>query len=140
MNWFNSFINYLTGPNILELLLIGLTAIVIYAMVKLHLNKNETFNIEDLVCVSGKLDEKKFTRFGAWIVSTWGFLYILISDPHTFPEWYFLSYMGIWSAQVVIDKYLNKSDQSYQQPREENKPFSNTPVSKPAYSAKKNNH
>jgi hypothetical protein len=136
--WVDKFMNYFTGPNVLELLLLILIGIVIYVMVRLHLNKNESFNIEDLVCVGGKLDEKKFTRFGAWIISTWGFLYILISNPNTFPEWYFMSYMGIWTAQVVIDKYLNKDNQSHRYSKtDDSSLFANTPVSKPAYSAKK---
>jgi len=134
MNWIEHFMDYFSGPNVLELLLLILIGIVIYVMVKLHLNKNEAFNLEDLVCVGGKLDEKKFTRFGAWVISTWGFLYILISNPHTFPEWYFMAYMGIWTAQVVVDKYLNKDNQSHQYSRpDEGKPFS---VTKPAYTPK----
>ena len=31
-------------------------------------------DVKDLICKEGRLDEKKFTRFGAWIVSTWGFV------------------------------------------------------------------
>ena len=45
MNWIEHFMDYFSGPNVLELLLLILIGIVIYVMVKLHLNKNEAFNL-----------------------------------------------------------------------------------------------
>jgi hypothetical protein len=68
-----------------------------------HRNKVE---ISDLICVDGKLDEKKFTRFGAWVVSTWGFFYLILNDK--FSEWFFTGYMAAWVGNALLDKYLNK--------------------------------
>jgi hypothetical protein len=141
MEHFEKFMNFFSGPNALEVLLLLMVIVAIYVMARLHSNKDTIFNIADLICVGGKLDEKKFTRFGAWVISTWGFLYILVSNPHSFPEWYFMAYMGIWTAQVVVDKFLNKDNQSHQYSKPvEGSAFSKTPVTKPAYSAKTDSH
>lgn len=106
---FNSVMNYFSGSNTMELLLFLLIVIIIGTLVKLSCNKNDGFDLRDLVSVDGKLDEKKFTRFGAWVLSSWGFVYLLISQPATFPEWYFTVYMGAWVLNVIADKYFNGS-------------------------------
>lgn len=78
-------------------------------MIAMHRNPEDSFDIKDLVSKDGKLDEKKFTRFGAWVISTWGFIYLIVSNPTTFPEWYFMGYMGVWVANAIFDKYVNKA-------------------------------
>lgn len=69
-----------------------------------HRASENRVDLKDLICKDGHLDEKKFTRFGAWIVSTWGFVYLIIDDQFT--EWYFVGYMSIWVSNAIIDKYL----------------------------------
>ena len=75
-----------------------------------HLNKDRSSPIDliDLIAINGKLNERKITRFGAWIVSTWGFVYLIIDDKFT--EWYFLGYMGAWVANALIGKALRDKD------------------------------
>lgn len=70
-----------------------------------HKDNKTKINLTDLVCKDGKLDEKKFTRFGAWVVSTWGFVYLILDNKFT--EWYFTGYMAIWVGNVIVDKYIN---------------------------------
>ena len=67
-------------------------------------DSNNYFDLKDLICKEGKVDEKKFSRFGAWVVSTWGFVYLILDDQ--FSEWYFTGYMAVWVSNAVIDKYL----------------------------------
>ena len=43
-------------------------------------NSESHIDLTDLICSNGKLDEKKFVRFGAWIVSTWGFVYLIVEE------------------------------------------------------------
>ena len=69
-----------------------------------HRNSRNDIDLKDLVCRDGRLDEKKFTRFGAWIVSTWGFVYMIMDGKFT--EWYFVGYMGVWVTNAILDKYL----------------------------------
>lgn len=85
-----------------------LLAIVIFFLIVLlvvwHKDSRSKIDLKDLICKDGKLDEKKFTRLGAWIVSTWGFVYLILT--HKFTEWYFTGYMAIWVGNAIVDKYL----------------------------------
>jgi hypothetical protein len=74
-----------------------------------HKESDNRVDLKDLVCRDGHLDEKKFTRFGAWIVSTWGFVYMIIDDQFT--EWYFVGYMGVWVTNAILDKYLTRKNE-----------------------------
>jgi hypothetical protein len=78
-----------------------------------HKDSHSRVDLTDLICKDGRLDEKKFTRLGAWIVSTWGFIYMIIDDQFT--EWYFIGYMGVWTGNAILDKYFsNKSIENQQ--------------------------
>lgn len=87
----------------------GLLAIVIFFLVIIliiwHKDSKSKIDLKDLICKNGQLDEKKFTRLGAWIVSTWGFVYLVLDNKFT--EWYFTGYMAIWVGNAIVDKYLN---------------------------------
>jgi hypothetical protein len=89
---------------VLAMVVIFLIAI-LYAW---HRDSKSQVNLTDLICHDGKLDEKKFTRLGAWIVSTWGFVYLVLDGKFT--EWYFTGYMAIWVGNVIVDKYLNNKN------------------------------
>lgn len=98
----------------------GVVLIIVVAFLLLllwvwHRQSDNRVDLKDLVCVNGHLDEKKFTRFGAWIVSTWGFVYMIIDDQFT--EWYFVGYMGVWVTNAILDKYFgSKNSQQNQGP------------------------
>jgi len=87
----------------------GLLALVLLFLIVLlivwHKDSQSKIDLKDLICKEGRLDEKKFTRFGAWIVSTWGFVYLILLNKFT--EWYFTGYMAIWVGNAIVDKYLN---------------------------------
>lgn len=93
-----------------------LALIVCFAMALLivwHRDSKSRVDLTDLLCRDGKLDEKKFTRLGAWIVSTWGFVYLVLDGKFT--EWYFTGYMAIWVGNVIFDKYLNNKNNNKEQ-------------------------
>lgn len=69
-----------------------------------HRHSDNKIDLKDLVCSRGQLDEKKFVRFGAWIVSTWGFVYLIVDER--FSEWYFMGYMTAWVGNAILDKYF----------------------------------
>lgn len=82
----------------------------ILLLVVWHKDSKSKVDLTDLICKDNKLDEKKFTRLGAWIVSTWGFVYLILANKFT--EWYFTGYMAIWVSNAIVDKYLsNKNTQ-----------------------------
>jgi hypothetical protein len=70
-----------------------------------HKDSSSKIDLTDLICSNGKIDEKKFTRLGAWIVSTWGFVYLILDSKFT--EWYFTGYITVWVGNAIVDKYLN---------------------------------
>jgi len=91
-----------------------LIIVVIFLLILLwfwHRNSNNNIDLKDLICSRGKIDEKKFVRFGAWIVSTWGFVYLIVEER--FSEWYFMGYMAAWVSNAILDKYLNKPKEDF---------------------------
>lgn len=85
-------------------LLILVSIFLIILLIVWHKDSKSKVDLKDLICKDNKLDEKKFTRLGAWIVSTWGFAYLIMSNKFT--EWYFTGYMAIWVGNAIVDKYL----------------------------------
>lgn len=107
---FDRIMNYFTAANTMELLLAIMLLIIVITLVRMTLNPSDSFDLKDLVSEDGRLQERKFTRFGAWVISTWGFVYILVNNPSTFPEWYFVGYMTVWVSNAIMSKYMgNKS-------------------------------
>ena len=91
------------GLSTILIIVVGLLLFVLYVW---HKDSESRIDLKDLICSEGKLDEKKFVRFGAWIVSTWGFVYLIVEER--FSEWYFMGYMAAWVGNAIFDKYLNK--------------------------------
>ena len=52
-----------------------------------HNDPHNKFNLRDLVSLKGQVNEAKLTRFVAFIVSTWGFVFLMVtsqrSEEHT---------------------------------------------------------
>ena len=61
---------------ILFLFLIG--AIILFW--RITSDRTTSLSFIDLIAIDGRLNERKITRFGAWIVSTWGFVYLIVAD------------------------------------------------------------
>lgn len=80
----------------------------------LQRDKDNQVDIKDLICSNGKINERKFTRFSAWLVSTWGFVYLIVDQR--FSEWYFTGYMALWAGNALLEKYLDQRDKSPQDP------------------------
>ena len=104
---FNHIVEWFTAAHTMQLLLALMVLGTLYILVKLSLNPNDNLNLSDLVTINGRLDEKKFTRFGAWVISTWAFVYLIVNNPGNFPEWYFVGYMGVWVTNAIFDKYMS---------------------------------
>ena len=76
----------------------------IAVLVAWHRQQDHSLDLRDLVCTEDRLDEKKFMRFGAWLVSTWGFVYLIVEER--FSEWYFVGYMAAWVGNAIVESVV----------------------------------
>lgn len=90
------------GMNIILVL-----AALLFVLIMWNVQRDQTnrVDIKDLVCTNGELDEKKFMRFTAFLVSTWGFVYLIVDQR--FSEWYFTGYMAMWAGNALLDKWIS---------------------------------
>ena len=68
-------------------------------------DKTNQIDLKDLVCTDGRINEAKFMRFCTFVVSTWGFVYLIVDQR--FSEWYFAGYMAAWTGNALINKWLS---------------------------------
>lgn len=68
-------------------------------------DRDNDVDIKDLICTNGRIDEKKFMRFAAFVVSTWGFIYLILDQR--FSEWYFAGYMAAWTGNALFEKWID---------------------------------
>lgn len=99
-------LNLFNNENILLFLLFFLLVLFFLKLIKVHLDPDSKIDLEDIVLTDDKVDEKKLARFGAWVVSTWGFVYLIVSSQLT--EWYFIGYIGVWVTNAIFDRYMNE--------------------------------
>lgn len=105
-----NFLYSLTSNDIMYIILtIILVSCTVY-LIRLNNDKRNSIYFLDLVTTAGILNERKLTRFFTWLVSTWGFIYLLTDDKLT--EWYFIGYMGAWVANALIGKTLTDRETS----------------------------
>ncbi len=96
-------------------LLLTVVVLVLLGMVfYFHRDPSSKFDLRDLICYRGELNQGKFMRFGAWIISTWGFVYLVLDQKLT--EWYFAGYMAAWAGNALISKYLDRDRASDAEP------------------------
>ena len=117
------FMETTTGMAIALIVLVFLGIAIIW---NLQRDKTNHVDIKDLVCSDGQLNEAKFMRFTAFVVSTWGFIYLIVDQR--FSEWYFAGYMAAWAGNALFNKWLNIRDQSNQQPTAPSPPSPKKPV------------
>jgi hypothetical protein len=73
-------------------------------------DKNNQIDLKDLVCTDGRINEAKFMRFTTFVVSTWGFVYLIVDQR--FSEWYFAGYMAAWTGNALVNKWLSIKEQT----------------------------
>jgi hypothetical protein len=108
----------------LVIVIVALVAILIAW--NIQRDKNNTIDLKDLVCTDGRINEAKFMRFFTFVVSTWGFVYLIVDQR--FSEWYFAGYMAAWTGNALVNKWLSIKEQTTANPA--NTP---PPPSKPVY-------
>jgi hypothetical protein len=90
--------------------------VLIAALIIWNIQRDQTnqVDIKDLVCTEGRLNEHKFMRFTAFVVSTWGFVYLIVDQR--FSEWYFAGYMAAWTGNALLNKWLSAKETPQQIP------------------------
>ena len=88
-------------------MVISLIVIVILSLAfiwNIQRDRENQVDIKDLICSDGRINEAKFMRFTAFVVSTWGFVYLIVDQR--FSEWYFAGYMAAWAGNALLHKWL----------------------------------
>lgn len=84
--------------------LIILVVLAIAFIWNIQRDRENQVDIKDLICSDGRINEAKFMRFTAFVVSTWGFIYLIVDQR--FSEWYFAGYMAAWAGNALLNKWL----------------------------------
>jgi hypothetical protein len=94
--------------------------VIVFSLIMWNIQRDQTnrVDIKDLVCTEGELDEKKFMRFTAFVVSTWGFVYLIVDQQ--FSEWYFTGYMAMWAGNALLDKWISLKEPKTPAPPQNN--------------------
>ena len=111
-----------TMDDFMSILLIFLFFVIAYSIIhwlyKLNKDKNNTIYFVDLITVNGRLNERKVCRFGAWLISTWGFMFLILNNQLS--EWYFVGYMGAWVVNALIGKAIkDPNGEEFPTPKED---------------------
>jgi len=90
------------GMNVIMAIIAVIAVLIIW---NIQRDKNNQVDIKDLICVDGKINSNKFMRFTAFVVSTWGFIYLIVDQR--FSEWYFTGYMATWTGSALLSKWID---------------------------------
>lgn len=64
-------------------------------------------NVYDMLLdPSGRMSLTKTAQFGAFAISTWGFVHLVVYNNLT--EWYYTSYMVAWAGTQLLTFYISK--------------------------------
>lgn len=112
----------------LHLMYIILSLILSLLFVWLYRQNRESsspIDFNDLVldAKSKRLSGSKTIRLGTWIITSWGFLYLLTTN--SLEEWYAISYMAIWTGNALLrNRFRSNFEESYRQ--DFNRPYEDT--------------
>ena len=91
-------------PMGMSMVLFATVMVLLLVLWNFHRDKANKVDLKDLICHEGQINEAKFCRFGAFVVSTWGFVYLVLTAK--LGEWYFAGYMAAWAGNALLGKYL----------------------------------
>lgn len=106
MHWLNG-IEASQGMNVILGIVVVIATMIAWNIQK---DKSNQIDLKDLICVDGRVNEAKFMRFTAFVVSTWGFVYLIVDQR--FSEWYFAGYMTAWAGNALVNKWLTMKQNS----------------------------
>lgn len=78
----------------------------LFLLYRLQKSKDTPFDIADfLLGPDGKASQMKLAQLGAFLISSWGFVYLTVHNQLT--EWFYSSYLAIWSGSHLVNKWLD---------------------------------
>lgn len=92
-----------------DYLFVLVAAICLAILIKWHLDEHNRLSLLDLVCTDGKLNDKKFVRFGSWVVMTLGFYTLAMHHP-AYLETYAPLYGALWVGSAALDKWQRQKE------------------------------
>ena len=98
----------------MNLVIVIVALIAVLVAWNIQRDKNNQIDLKDLVCKDGRINEAKFMRFCTFVVSTWGFVYLIVDQR--FSEWYFAGYMAAWTGNALVNKWLTIKEQTTANP------------------------
>jgi hypothetical protein len=110
----------------MNLVIVIVALIAVLVAWNIQRDKNNQIDLKDLVCKDGRINEAKFMRFCTFVVSTWGFVYLIVDQR--FSEWYFAGYMAAWTGNALVNKWLTIKEQTTANPAN-----TQLPPAKPQY-------
>ena len=101
------FLSSIPAADIMYAILAFVMFVIVLGLYLVHRDKNSNISFLDLVTTNGKLEDRKLIRFCTWLISSWGFVYLIIKNGLT--EWYYVIYMGTWVANALVGQYMNRN-------------------------------
>jgi hypothetical protein len=96
----------LTSNTIMFSILAIMAIFLSYQLYKLTSDRTNILNFTDLITEDNRLSERKFMRFGTWLITSWGFVYMISADK--LEDWYFYGYLAAWVTNGLLAKYIVK--------------------------------
>lgn len=90
------------------MLLVGIAA-AMFLLWRIQRAPSNTFDVADLIMWEGKASLTKFAQLGAFMTSTWGFVYLTAHNQLT--ETYFTGYMLAWTGAGALNQWLGSRTQ-----------------------------
>lgn len=91
----------------LQLFLILGGLLIVGWFVRQSMSENSKVSLQDIIVGNdGKASLTKIAQFGAFMISTWGFVHLVVYNNLT--EWYYTSYMIAWAGTRVATYWINK--------------------------------
>lgn len=104
--FWDGFFNLFQTGRYLQVLLFIAALVVMKSLWNLQKDRSIQINFVDLLIGSdGKASGSKMMQLGAFAISTWAFVYLVIKN--NLSEWYYTTYMLSWSGSHLISKWLS---------------------------------
>jgi hypothetical protein len=106
VEWLDTFLAFVARRADSIVLTLGVI-LAFYILYRMHTGRNH-IDLADLICTDGYINDKKFRKTGAWVITTWGFAVLVLRDK--IQEWYFLGYMGAWVLDAGYDRWVRHKE------------------------------
>lgn len=100
-------ISLASNPMAIILIIAILAGLVILAYAQI---KKDNFDLRTLITEDdGKLSIHKIGQLVALVLSSWGFVYLILYKEIT--EFYFMGFMGVWASAEALNKWIDRKGQ-----------------------------